>query len=194
MMDLDPRVLPCLFVRIGSDPILILDRQGEMFTLYDTTDGKTKMATCPEPGIGRAFVFERLGVREQTRTRRTDSWFRDLTTRFRSQLILLTVVGFVATLPGLMAPPFIMLLYDTVISAQSVTLLIELTLAMVVLLAVDLLFRLIRARVMAYNCHTSRAAGCALYFRAPDGAGTHRTQQGSLARAASTCAAIRSLA
>ena len=150
MMDLDPRALPCLFIRIGGDPILVLDRQDDIFTLYDTTDGKTKKATCPEPGIGRAFVFERLGVRDQKRTRRTDSWFRDLTTRFRSQLILLTIMGFVATLPGLMAPLFIMLLYDTVISAQSVTLLIELTLAMVFLLAVDLLFRLIRARVMAY--------------------------------------------
>lgn len=150
MTDLDPRLLPCLFVRMGRDPLLVLDRQGDVFTLYDTTDGETREATCSDSGIGKALVFERVGVREQKRTRRTDSWFRELTTRFRSQLILLAIVGFVATLPGLMTPLFIMLLYDTVISAQSATLLIELTMAMVALLAIDLLFRLVRARVMAY--------------------------------------------
>ncbi len=150
MRDLDPRLLPCLFVCHGRDPILVLDRQDDLFTFYDTAEGKAREATSPPLDIGQAFVFERLGVREHKRTRRTDSWFRDLTTRFKSQLILLAVVGFVATLPGLMTPLFIMLLYDTVISAQSATLLMELALAMVLLLAVDLLFRLIRARVMAY--------------------------------------------
>lgn len=150
IMDLDSRLLPCLFVRMGGDPVLVLDRQGDMFTVYDTANGETTQAACPEPDVGHAFVFERVGAREQKRTRHTDSWFRDLTTRFRSQLVLLAVVGFVATLPGLMTPLFIMLLYDTVISAQSVTLLIQLAMAMVALLAIDLLFRLIRARVMAY--------------------------------------------
>ncbi len=150
MINLDPRLLPCLFVRVGKDPILVLDRQGDVFTLYDTTECGPRETTCPELGFGHAFLFEKVGVREQKRTRRTDSWFRELTTRFRSQLILLAIVGFVATLPGLMTPLFIMLLYDTVISAQSGTLLIELTLAMVALLAIDLLFRLIRARIMAY--------------------------------------------
>ncbi|MGI9506272.1 MAG: peptidase domain-containing ABC transporter, partial [Geminicoccaceae bacterium] len=70
--------------------------------------------------------------------------------RFRHQMILLAIMGFVATLPGLMTPLFIMLLYDTVISAQSLSLLAQVSLAMVVLLAIDLLFRLIRARVVAY--------------------------------------------
>lgn len=150
MADLDSRLMPCLYVRPDSTPILILDRQGDLFTVYDATRNETIQESAPEAGKGLAFVFESLGDREQRRTRRTDSWFRDLTTRFRKQLILLAIIGFVATLPSLMTPLFIMLLYDTVISAQSVPLLVELSLAMAALLAVDLLFRLIRARVMAY--------------------------------------------
>ncbi|MEM8949197.1 MAG: ATP-binding cassette domain-containing protein [Pseudomonadota bacterium] len=129
---------------------MVLDRHDDRFTLYDPAKDETREVTAPEPGMGNAIVFERIGEREQKRTRRTDSWFRELVARFRSQLILLAIVGFVATLPGLMTPLFIMLLYDTVISAQSAPLLIDLTIAMVALLAIDMLFRLIRARVMAY--------------------------------------------
>jgi len=150
MADLDSRLLPCLFVRADKTPCIILDRQDNLFTLYDTISGETVQTKAPEPGRGHAFVFERQRERDRKKTRRTDSWFRDVMGRFRSQLILLAIMGFVATLPGLMTPLFIMLLYDTVISAQSLPLLTQLLLAMVVLLAIDLLFRLIRARVVAY--------------------------------------------
>ncbi|MEZ5932499.1 MAG: ATP-binding cassette domain-containing protein [Alphaproteobacteria bacterium] len=150
MADLDSRLLPCLFVRSDNMPLLVLDRRNDLFTIYDLTSGKTVDGQPPEPGRGRAFIFERMASRDQKRTRRTDSWFRDIAARFRHQLLLLVVIGFVATLPGLMTPLFIMLLYDTVISAQSTPLLLQLSLAMVFLLAIDLLFRLIRARVMAY--------------------------------------------
>lgn len=150
MADLDGRLLPCLFVRAGKPPLLVLDRQDDLFTLYDTESGKTIEGLPPRAERGTAYIFERVAERDQKRTRRTDSWFRDLIARFRHQLILLAGIGFVATLPGLMTPLFIMLLYDTVISAQSVPLLVQLSLAMGALLAVDLLFRLIRARVVAY--------------------------------------------
>ncbi|MDH3662386.1 MAG: ABC transporter transmembrane domain-containing protein, partial [Alphaproteobacteria bacterium] len=150
MADLDSRLLPCLFVRSDKPPLLLLDRQGDLFTCYDVTEGRAIEGQPPETARGVAFVFERVEARDQSRTRRTDSWFRDLTTRFRSQLIVLAIIGFAATLPGLMTPLFIMMLYDTVISAQSTALLTQLSLAMAALLGIDLLFRLIRARVMAY--------------------------------------------
>ena len=150
MVDIDGRLLPCLFIRARKVPLLILARQGDLFTLYDIETGQTTEEHQPVAGRGQAFVFERVEGREQRKSRRTDSWFRDLATRFHKQLILLAVIGFIATLPGLMTPLFIMLLYDTVISAQSVSLLIKLTTAMAALLAVDLLLRLIRARVIAY--------------------------------------------
>ena len=150
MADLDSRLLPCLFVKSNNSPVLVLDRQGDQFTLYDASSDKTIEGEPSEKARGQAYVFERLGERDQKGTRHTDSWFRGLTTRFRNQLILLAIFGFVATLPGLMTPLFIMMLYDTVISAQSVSLLAQISLAMAVLLTIDLLFRLIRARVIAY--------------------------------------------
>lgn len=150
LTDLDGRLLPCLFVKSNNTPVLVLDRQGDRFTLYDASCDKTIEGIPPEASRGHAYVFERLGERDQKGTRRTDSWFRGLTTRFRNQLILLAIIGFVATLPGLMTPLFIMMLYDKVISAQSVSMLVQISLAMAALLTIDLLFRLIRARVIAY--------------------------------------------
>jgi ATP-binding cassette subfamily C protein/ATP-binding cassette subfamily C protein LapB len=150
MVDLDSRLLPCLFVRSNNIPLLILDRRGDRFTIYDTQRNETLSDLPPCDECGQAFIFEPLGEREQKRTRRTDSWFRDLVFRFRKQLILLAIIGLIATLPGLATPLFIMVLYDTVISAQSPPLLVQLSLAMAAFLLVDLLFRLIRAKVIAY--------------------------------------------
>lgn len=150
MLDLDRRFLPCLFVCPGKAPILVLERNGDLFSIYDAAIGQTLDDQPPLSGRGKAYVFERVGDHGRNRTRRTDSWFRELTTRFRQQLILLAVIGFVATLPALITPLFIMSLYDSVISAQSTSLLINLTLAVIALLLVDMFFRLIRARVMAY--------------------------------------------
>ncbi|MGI9510727.1 MAG: peptidase domain-containing ABC transporter [Geminicoccaceae bacterium] len=150
MADLDSRLLPCLFIKSDKTPLLILDRHDDLFTIYDTSSGEAVRNCPPEDRSGVAFVFERIEERDQKGTRRTDSWFRDLVSRFRNQLILLAIIGFVATLPGLMTPLFIMMLYDTVISAQSVSLLVQVALAMIALLVIDLLFRLIRARVIAY--------------------------------------------
>ena len=33
MADLDSRLLPCLFVKSNNGPVLVLDRQGDLFTL-----------------------------------------------------------------------------------------------------------------------------------------------------------------
>jgi ATP-binding cassette subfamily C protein/ATP-binding cassette subfamily C protein LapB len=150
MADLDSRLLPCLFVRLNKTPLLILDRRGDRFTCYDAQRNETIDDMPPLEERGLSFIFEHLGGREQKRTRRTDSWFRDLALRFRKQLFLLAIIGLVATLPGLTTPLFIMVLYDTVISAQSTSLLAQLSLAMAAFLLVDLLFRLVRARVIAY--------------------------------------------
>jgi ATP-binding cassette subfamily C protein/ATP-binding cassette subfamily C protein LapB len=150
MADLDGRLLPCLFVKPGHAPQLILGRHEKGFAIYRGETGETLYDQNAAPERGLAYVFERVEERDHYRTRRTDNWFRDLTSRFRPQLALLAAIGFVATLPGLITPLFIMLLYDTVISAQSIDLLIQLSFAATAILVADLLFRLIRARVMAY--------------------------------------------
>ncbi len=150
MTELDPRLLPCLFVTSSGTPLVLLGRDGDRFSVYDGTSRRhiEDFVVCPERG--QAYIFERMPDRLQRRTRQSDSWFRSLLGRFRGQLFLLAGIGFVATLPALATPLFIMMLYDTVIAAQSVALLLQLALAMAVLLLIDLLFRLLRARVMAY--------------------------------------------
>lgn len=147
---LDARLLPCLFVTANGMPLLILARDGDAFNVYDPATDQATDRMPPWPERGMAYVFERVADREQRRTRRSDSWFRELIGRFHSQLMLLAIIGFVATLPGLATPLFVMLLYDTVIATQSTSLLLKLFLAMSCLLSIDLFFRLVRARVMAY--------------------------------------------
>ena len=151
MAELDTRLMPCLFVTSRGVPLLIMGREGAKFHLYDPAHDQYSQSVEAEPNItGTAYIFERIPDREQRRTRRSDNWCLDLLGRFRNQLLLLAIIGLIATLPGLISPIFIMVLYDTVIAAQSTHLLISLSLAAMAILVVDLFFRLIRAKVVAY--------------------------------------------
>lgn len=150
MIELDVRLMPCLFVTSQGSPLLVMGRDGTTFRIYDPILDQLRDDMEAPSRRGTAYIFERIPDRDQRRTRRTDNWFLSLLTRFRSQLLLLALIGFISTLPGLISPIFIMVLYDTVIVAQSEDLLIKLSMATMMILLVDLLFRLLRARVMAY--------------------------------------------
>lgn len=150
LMELDARLMPCLFVTAKGDPWLIMGRDGETFQIYDPMSDRHLETKDVPKKRGIAYIFERVAERDQKRTRRTDDWFQGLLGRFRKQLLLLALTGFVATLPGMISPIFIMVLYDTVIAAQSTDLLVQLTISTIAILLVDLFFRLIRAKVMAY--------------------------------------------
>lgn len=150
LRELDPRLMPCLFVTAKGSVRLILGSDGETFQIYDPASDRHFETKNVPAKRGVAYIFERTGDRDQRRTRHTDNWFLSLLGRFTKQLLLLSLAGFIATLPGMISPIFIMVLYDTVIAAQSTDLLIQLTLATLAVLLIDLLFRLLRAKVIAY--------------------------------------------
>ncbi|MGI9452737.1 MAG: peptidase domain-containing ABC transporter [Geminicoccaceae bacterium] len=148
--ELDTRLVPCLFVTSEGSPLIVLGREGETFRIFDPVLGQTSDSEDVPKKRGVAYIFERIADREQKRTRQTDSWLLKLLGRFRSQLLLLALIGLLATLPGLITPIFIMVLYDTVIATESTFLLMQLSLAMMAILLIDLIFRLVRAKVMGY--------------------------------------------
>lgn len=150
MNDLDVRLMPCLFVTSENKPLLILGRDGNSFNVYDPACDRYVDGITPYSNFGCAYIFERVDDRDQKRTRKSDNYILSLLARFRSQLLLLAMIGFITTLPGLISPIFILILYDTVIAAQSTSLLISLSLATLSIIIIDLFFRLIRAKVMAY--------------------------------------------
>jgi ATP-binding cassette subfamily C protein/ATP-binding cassette subfamily C protein LapB len=131
---------------------------------YDPVLGEGRK---PASGMrGKAYLFERIAEREEHLTRASDSWTRDLVTRFRGQIMALAAYAFLASLPGLLTPLFIMLLYDRVILGESVTLLLQLAGVMVVLILIDLVFRLLRARTMAYIAtRIGRLVACGVLHR-----------------------------
>ncbi len=150
MTELDVRLMPCLFVTSDGLPLLVLGRENETFRIFDPSLNQVHDNRKAPRKRGVAYIFERIADREQKRTRRTDSWFKDLLGRFRSQLLMLALIGLVATLPGLISPIFIMVLYDTVIASESTYLLMQLSIATMSILLIDLLFRLVRAKLMGY--------------------------------------------
>ncbi|MGI9492696.1 MAG: peptidase domain-containing ABC transporter, partial [Geminicoccaceae bacterium] len=150
MIEMDTRLMPCLFVTPEGSPQVVLGREGEIFRIFDPALNQTRDSKDVPQKRGVAYIFERVTDREQMRTRKSDSWFLNLLYRFRHQLLLLALIGLLSTLPGLISPIFIMVLYDTVIATESSYLLMQLSLATIAILLIDLLFRIIRAKVMGY--------------------------------------------
>ncbi len=150
MKDLDMRLMPCLFMTSEQKPLLILGQDGSSFHVYrpDSDTYHEKFEAHQKAGI--AYIFEAVPDRDKRRTRSEDSFIVNLLSRFKKQILILAFTGFITTLPGLISPIFVMVLYDTVIAAQSISILVKLSLAVMAVLLIDLLFRLMRARVMAF--------------------------------------------
>ena len=81
---------------------------------------------------------------------KNDHYIIEVLGKFKKQIAILALIGFITSLPGLVSPLFILVLYDTVIAAQSKLLLVHLSSAILAVMIIDLFFRLIRARIMAY--------------------------------------------
>ncbi len=150
LIELDQPDLPCLFVARTQGPMLVLERTADQMRVFDPRL-RREVELAPVPALkGVAYGFEPLAERATSKTRRQDRWSLELLLRFRRQLVLLAVLGFLTSLPGLITPMFVMALYDQVIPAASPTLLVQLTAAMATLMATDLMFRFVRARSMAF--------------------------------------------
>ncbi len=148
--DLDIRLMPCLFVAYDGRPLVVLGKEGPSLHVFEPAEGKYGPLTDGVSMPGTAYIFEKIQDRHKRLKRHDDNFVQSLFTRFKDQFWLLAIIGFVTTIPGLISPIFVMVLYDTVIAAQSTGLLIKLSMAAITILIIDLLFRLIRARVMAY--------------------------------------------
>jgi ATP-binding cassette subfamily C protein LapB len=150
---IDPRLMPCVFVPDDGAAMVLLgpaDNASGALRVFDAAMRGERRLPLERLG-GTAFVVVRRepdqsGAAEPQPTR----WFRSVASRFRRLAMQALGLSLLLNLLGLLVPIFIMVVYDRVVATGSYATLAYLGGGMVIVLGFEIIFRAIRARMLAY--------------------------------------------
>ncbi len=163
--DLDPHMLPCLFVPDAGDARVILGRDGNGFLIHDGTQCATRVCTDGAL-LGTAYVPRRTAQNDAAAQPATQSWTNGILRRFTGALSLGLAVSAVCSIIGLVAPLLIMFIYDRVIGSGSAFQLYYLVPGIVAVFAFEIAFHHLRARMTAHVAgRLEYLIGCATFRR-----------------------------
>ncbi len=147
--DLDPRLLPCLFVPHQGAAMVVLEGLEGGYQVFDgaTSEVGFKPAAAM-PGI--AFFVAPQDSEGEGERRPLDDWFRSVALRFRGLVYQMLGVTFLNSVLALAVPLFIMTVYDRVIPSRSFSTLGFLFAGVLLALGIDAALRILRSRILAY--------------------------------------------
>lgn len=122
LMDIDPRLMPCLFISEKGHPIIILEQKAGHFKVYANGHIRKISKSDMAAETGEAWIFERYDENRAVtskfmRVGSGKSWFSALLGRFHSTFGQILMACFMLNVIALSTPLFIMLIYDRVIAA-----------------------------------------------------------------------------
>lgn len=149
--DLDPRLLPCLFVPAGGSAMVLLQRQADKLSVFDGASAKL-LEIDDITLVGRAYLFTPVEHKRESAqgSAQSRAWFQSVAKRFRGLLWQMFGITFLSSVLALALPLFIMSVYDQVIPSRSTETLMYLLVGILFALAMDGALRLVRARILAY--------------------------------------------
>jgi len=143
--EIDPRLLPCLFVPDRGPIRILLQRDGDGLLAFDGWLRRRRHVTAGERGT--AYVVRRS--QPETAERADDRWLGGIVRRFRRLAAAALAITLAFNMLGLAVPLFTMAVYDTVIPSASPAQLGWLLLGVALALGFEVGFRLLRARAMS---------------------------------------------
>ena len=146
---IDPRLMPCLFVPENGAASVVLARDGNSVRIFDGRSGEVR--TEPDGSLaGTAFFITRIEAEPIATAAQAKPWFKTIVQRFRKIATQTLAMSLMLNFLALSIPIFTMVIYDKVIGAGSHSTLIYLALGMALVLGFDMIFRTLRARMLAY--------------------------------------------
>ena len=149
LADLDPRLLPCLFLPDQGYAMVVLEATEAGFKVFNGATSEVEdLVPDREPGI--AYFITETKADKDAEPRPDALWFHSIALRFRGLVLQMLGITFLNSLLALTVPLFIMTVYDRVIPSQSFSTLGFLFFGVVLALGVDAILRILRSRVLAY--------------------------------------------
>ncbi len=151
LRDLDPRLVPCLFLPQSRPALVVLRREGDVFTVFDGLASEiVELRAGDLQGIAY-FIRPDEGTGETLKgAARLGQWTVKLRERFVGLVWQMLGITLLTNLLALAVPLFIMAIYDQVIGSGSTEALGYLFGGVVLALGIDFGLRVIRSQVLAY--------------------------------------------
>jgi len=147
--EIDPRLLPCLFVPRQGSPIVVLEATAEGLRVFDGQSGNERILSAKRLK-GTAYLVDPAGAEQIAQTAARGDWVEMLARRFKPLFLRMLGITFALNLLALVVPLFVMNVYDKVIGNASLGMLQLLLAGVILALICDLGLRLVRARILAY--------------------------------------------
>ena len=165
---IEPRLFPCLFAPDKGPVMVVYERHGTAFTVFD--GAKSNFSVVEDPNLrGVAYVISQATEKQTSSTTTQRSWFLSVALRFKTQIIQLLAISFLVNLLALTMPIFIMTVYDRVIGTKSIETLSFLLMGVGIALVCDFALRAIRARLLAFiGARIDMVIGCAAFNKVLD--------------------------
>ena len=147
---IDARLAPCLYIPDNGAPkvVMLVDAFG--IHLFDSHSGKISILNDIDITGIAYFVSPLDSELTHSARARPDRWISTFMHRFRPQIYILLLLTLLLNFLALAVPIFVMLIYDQVVSTGSLSTLVQLGAGIVIVLGFDLVFRTIRAQMLAH--------------------------------------------
>ena len=147
--DIDPDLLPCLFVPDKGPVQVIVSREEGGVRIFNGATGEFEDAVTAKSG-GTAYYLSETKPEESPERLGFRSWLGQLARRFRLLIWQALLVTLVFNILSLSSALFVMSVYDRVIPSGSSTQLVYLLFGVLLAAGFEFLFRAIRGRIFAH--------------------------------------------
>lgn len=147
--EIDPRLMPCLFVPDRSAAIVLLKRKEDGWIIFNGENGEVERLPLARIS-GTAYFFSAMDLEERAMTQKRLGWFRMIAERFRQLIVYIFLVTFAITILQVVPPLFTMAVYDRVVGSRSLDTLTHLLIGIGVVMIFDWMIRKLRTKMLMY--------------------------------------------
>lgn len=149
LRDIDPRLMPCLFISEESGASVLLKATEEGLEIFD---GYANLERTIQPGDvqGDMIVVVPGEQVEEEQEAREENWFGESFKRFKGLFLQLAGMSMMINFLALTTPIFVMTVYDRVIPNAAYETLAYLALGVSFIFLVDVSLKILRSRVVSY--------------------------------------------
>ncbi|MBF0192170.1 MAG: peptidase domain-containing ABC transporter [Magnetococcales bacterium] len=147
--EIDPRLMPCLFVPDRQPCIVLLKRKLDGWILFNGATGQLERLPLT-PIAGTTYFFAPMDLGERAAIQKRLGWFRMVAERFRQLIVYIFMVTFAITVLQIAPPLFTMAVYDRVVGSRSIETLGYLLIGIGVVMTFEWLMRKLRTKMLMY--------------------------------------------
>lgn len=161
---IDERLLPCLFVTMSGEPYVILKATQEGLEVVEGSTGEQQILSNVNHE-GKAYIFRSREEFEIEKTRRKN-WLISLVLDYKPMIMQALLISFFLNIFALATPLFIMVVYDKVISTESISLLVQLAQGLLIVLIGVLFLQTLRSCLLSHvGARLDRVVSTAIFER-----------------------------